>query len=141
MVLRTTDVKQAKDNAEYMTDERCYITEVANDGLDDNLSIAIARVKPGIATAWHRLQDTSERYLIIAGSGRVELDPDFGIGINSGQLLSDERSKISQEVVTGDVVRIAPGVSQRIINTASVDLVFYAVCTPRFMIENYISLE
>ncbi len=135
MVLKTTDIRLAADCEEFMTQERCHISEVANDSLDEGLSVAIARVEPGVCTAWHSLKDTSERYLIISGKGRVELDAMFG------DYQQGTDNKIINDVSAGDVVRIAPDVAQRIINTADEDLIFYAVCTPRFKQENYVSLE
>jgi len=39
------------------------------------------------------------------------------------------------------VVVIPPGIRQRIANTGAVDLIFLAVCTPRFMLASYEDLE
>jgi mannose-6-phosphate isomerase-like protein (cupin superfamily) len=39
------------------------------------------------------------------------------------------------------VTVIAAGERQRITNTGSQDLIFNAVCTPRFKVENYIDCE
>ena len=119
-----TEILKASDKTEFSTSERCYITEVANDGGDSELSIALARVEPGVITAWHKLDDIDERYLIISGEGRVELD-----GCNPAA------------VGPGDVVRISSGTPQRITNTGSTSLLFYAVCTPPFRQESYIHLE
>jgi mannose-6-phosphate isomerase-like protein (cupin superfamily) len=66
-------ILKASVKEEFMTVERCNITEVANDDDDIELSVAIARVEPGITTAWHKLDDINERYLLISGEGRVEL--------------------------------------------------------------------
>lgn len=106
--------------AEYDTAERCWINELSNTAADPAVSIARARVAPGVTTRWHRLRDTAERYVITAGSGRVEVGglPATAVGV-------------------GDVVRIPPGCPQRIANTGSSDLVFLAICTPRFRRENY----
>ncbi|MEX0915760.1 MAG: cupin domain-containing protein, partial [Wenzhouxiangellaceae bacterium] len=41
------------------------------------------------------------------------------------------------DVMPGDVVIIAPGQPQRISNTGAADLVFLAICTPRFQPANY----
>ena len=38
---------------EYFFDEGCYITEVSNSDDDQQLSIARARVAPGVTTRWH----------------------------------------------------------------------------------------
>ena len=110
--------------AEVPTAERCHITEVANDDGDEFVSIARARVEPGVTTAWHKLTGVSERYIIVSGEGRVEiadLEP--------------------VDVCEGDVVRIPVDAVQRISNTGENDLVFYAVCSPPFKTGCYVSLE
>lgn len=111
-------------SAEILTDERCYILELSNAPDDPELSIARARVLPGVATRWHRVMDTVERYVILDGEGRVEV----------GELPP-------QDVQAGDVVLIPPSVRQRITNTGAGDLVFLAICTPRFRPEAYEDAE
>ena len=49
--------------------------------------------------------------------------------------------QLSQTVKSGDTVIIAPGDKQRITNTGADDLVFLAICSPRFREGNYIDLE
>ena len=49
---------------EYYTVERCYINELSNTAGDPDVSIARARVAPGVTTRWHRLRGTAERYVI-----------------------------------------------------------------------------
>jgi len=66
----------------------------------------------------------TERYVILTGTGLVEV----------GELTS-------QEVRCGDVVIIPPGCTQRISNHGEVDLVFLAICTPRFTPAAYEDLE
>lgn len=110
--------------AEYDTPERCYINELSNTDADPDVSIARARVAPGVTTRWHRLSGTTERYVITEGKGRVEV----------GGLPATE-------VGVGDVVLIPPGCPQRITNTGSADLVFLAICTPRFMPQAYEDIE
>ncbi|MBB3167383.1 cupin domain-containing protein [Simiduia aestuariiviva] len=102
--------------------EGCYITELSNTAADPEVSIAQARVAPGVTTAWHKLKDTTERYLITSGEGRVEVGNDA-----------------PRAVTIGDVVLIAPMERQRITNTGTVDLVFLAICSPRFDMDNYLS--
>ncbi|PXA03075.1 cupin domain-containing protein [Coraliomargarita sinensis] len=109
---------------EYDTSERCAILELSNDGSDPDVSIARARVAAGVTTAWHRLEGTAERYVIQSGRGRVEV----------GELPPTE-------VGPGDVVRIPPGVRQRIMSRGNEDLIFLAICTPRFRPECYLDLE
>ena len=113
-----------KAAAEYYTEERCYINELSNIDADAAVSIAEARVLPGVTTRWHRLYGTVERYVILAGSGRVEV----------GALPP-------QEVGPGDVVLIPTGCRQRITNTGQRDLLFLAICSPRFQQQNYEDIE
>ncbi|RJR29664.1 MAG: cupin domain-containing protein [Desulfobacteraceae bacterium] len=100
--------------------EGCHILEVSNDAEDEAVSIARARVETGEATEWHRVKNTVERYVIVSGKGRVEVE-----GLEP------------TEVRAGDVVRIPAGLFQRIANTGMGDLLFYCVCSPRFRYENY----
>lgn len=109
---------------EYFFREGCFITELSNGPDDPAVSLARARVEPGRTTAWHALRDTVERYLILEGRGLVEVgdQPACPVG-------------------PGDVVLIPSGCRQRIANAGSADLVFLAVCSPRFSPENYLDLE
>lgn len=97
------------------TEERCHIVELSNGADDPAVSIARARVEPGVTTRWHRLRGIAERYVILEGSGRVELG-----------------DALARDVGPGDVVLIPPECAQRITNTGSSDLIFLAICTPRF---------
>jgi mannose-6-phosphate isomerase-like protein (cupin superfamily) len=106
--------------AEFDTPERCSIVELSNIPEDPAVSIARALVAPGVTTRWHRLANTAERYVIVSGRGRVEI----------GELPP-------QDVAPGDVVLIPPSVRQRITNIARDDLVFLAICTPRYRPEAY----
>lgn len=108
---------------EFDTPEKCFIVEVLNNANDPELSIARARVEPGVTTAWHYLRGTAERYYILEGSGRVEV----------GDLPP-------QQVGVGDIVLIPPDCPQRISNIGDHDLVFLAICTPRFHQKNYLNL-
>jgi len=110
--------------AEYFTDERCHINELSNTAADPAVSIARARVAPGVTTRWHRLRASAERYVVLAGTGRVEV----------GGLPA-------QDVAAGAVVLIPPGTAQRIRNTGPVDLVFLAICSPRFRPADYEDCE
>jgi hypothetical protein len=74
------------------------------------VSIARARVLPGVTTEWHRVKDIDERYVIVRGTGKVE------VGDVPPAIISE-----------GDVVRIPANTPQRITNVGDVDLVFFAV--------------
>jgi mannose-6-phosphate isomerase-like protein (cupin superfamily) len=109
---------------EFYTPEKCYIVELSNAADDPAVSIARARVEPGVTTRWHRVVGTVERYVILEGKGLVEV----------GTLAA-------QEVGPGDVVLIPPSCAQRISNIGGKDLIFLAICSPRFRIEAYEDLE
>lgn len=111
-------------SAEFHTSERCWINELSNTPEDPEVSIARARVPVGITTRWHRVIGTAERYVILEGCGRVEV----------GDLPP-------QAVGPGDIVRIPPDCRQRIANTGAGDLVFLAICTPRFRPEAYDEID
>jgi mannose-6-phosphate isomerase-like protein (cupin superfamily) len=117
-------IRHLQPQAEYYFVEGCYINELLNAPDDTAVSIARARVAPGVATRWHRLRDIVERYVIVAGRGRVEI----------GDLPGEE-------VRAGAVVLIPPLCRQRIINTGDEDLVFLAICSPRFRPEAYEDIE
>ncbi len=117
-------IKQGSLAQEFYTPERCYITELSNSADDPQLSIARARVAPGVTTCWHLLKQSEERYCIISGTGMVEI----------GTLAA-------QQVGTGDVVVIPARCRQRITNIGEDDLLFLAICTPRFMVDDYQDLE
>lgn len=119
-----TTILHHHEHDEYWFHEGCHILEIANHADDPALSIARARVEPGITTQWHALHEVAERYLIIEGQGCVEI----------GELAPTT-------VVSGDVVCIPPGTRQRISNTGDGDLVFYAICTPRFTPACYRTLD
>jgi len=117
-------IKPIDHTKEFYTDENCFIIELSNTAYDEDLSIARARVKPGVSTRWHRLNGITERYCIISGSGLVEV----------GNLPP-------QNMTTGDVAIIPPMYRQRITNTGPDDLIFLAMCTPRFKNEAYEDIE
>jgi len=117
-------IKQQNLSNEFYTAEKCYITELSNTPDDPDASIARVRVEPGVTTRWHRLRGTVERYYILDGRGRIEL----------GDLPP-------QEVSAGDMVFIPPMCHQRISNINSQDLVFLAICTPRFSHDVYEDIE
>ena len=107
-------------NTEYFFREGCFITELSNSTADPAVSIARARVEPGCVTRWHRLRDTVERYVILSGTGLVEIG-----------------DSPAREVHADDSVIIPALCPQRIRNIGTSDLIFLAVCTPRFVLENY----
>lgn len=109
---------------EVYTSEGCFILELTNTPEDPAVSIARARVSPGVTTRWHLVRNTVERYVILEGEGRVEV----------GDLPP-------QEVDPGDVVLIPPDCRQRIANIGEQDLIFLCICTPRFVPEAYEDLE
>jgi len=100
---------------EFFFKEGCWINELSNSNEDPGLSVAQATVSPGSTTKWHKLHGVIERYVILEGEGIVE----------AGAMPSGKVTK-------GDTVLIPAGRWQRITNTGESDLVFLAICTPRF---------
>jgi len=117
-------IKTLSLDEEFYTPEQCYITELSNTKNDPDASIARARVEPGVTTRWHRLKNITERYCIISGQGQVEI----------GQLAP-------QRVSAGNTVLIPPMCRQRISNIGNEDLIFLAICTPRFTDAAYEDIE
>ena len=117
-------VRRPDESNEYFFHEGCFILEVSNTPEDPALSVARARVPPGQTTRWHYLRDVTERYLILSGDGEVDIGSDPPC-----------------PVAAGCVVIIPAGTKQRIRNTGSDDLVFWALCTPRFTPACYVDAE
>ena len=122
-MIMKSHIKKCDLEDEYFFDEGCHIIEVSNSEDDPQLSVARARVEPGVTTKWHSLTEITERYVIVEGTGKVEVG-----------------NMAPCPVTAGDVVIIPPGERQRITNTGDDDLVFLAVCTPRFEVSKYVSL-
>jgi len=120
----TEDIRTFSPAAETLTAEGCYINELSNTDADPACSVARARVSPGVTTRWHRLTGTIERFVIVSGAGRMEVGalPPHSVG-------------------PGDVVLIPPGCRQRITCLGDEDLVFLAICTPRFRAEVYEDID
>ena len=114
------EIRHVDPARESLTSENCFILELANDASDPDVSIARARVRPGETTAWHSITGIDERYVILRGTGKVE------VGALPPAIVSE-----------GDVVRIPADTPQRITNVGDGDLVFLAVCTPRFVQSAY----
>jgi len=117
-----TEIRRANPSREFLAHENCFILELANDSGDPDVSIARARVVPGVTTKWHSVRDIDERYVIVSGQGKVE------VGDLPPALVSE-----------GDVVRIPANTPQCITNVGDVDLVFLCVCSPRFVQSAYLS--
>lgn len=108
-------IAKPDESQEFWFHEGCHILEISNRSDDPDLSVARARVAPGVTTRWHYLTGVTERYLILEGRGEVEVG-----------------DSVARIVESGDFVHIPSGVRQRIRNIGEEDLVFYAICTPRF---------
>ncbi|MBK8815154.1 MAG: cupin domain-containing protein [Methylococcaceae bacterium] len=118
------EIRQMQPDAEFYTREHCYINELSNGTNDPDVSIALAKVRPAVTTRWHRLHGITERYVILEGNGLVEV----------GNLPA-------HEVKYGDVVLIPPETPQRITNNGVTDLIFLAICSPRFYQDAYEDIE
>jgi mannose-6-phosphate isomerase-like protein (cupin superfamily) len=124
MPQETPRFRRPDEAEEYPIAERCRILETWNLPADPVLSVARARVAPGITTRWHRLTGICERYLILSGRGRVEI----------GDLAPET-------IGPGDFVYIPAGSRQRIANLGDGELVFLALCTPRFVPDAYEDID
>jgi mannose-6-phosphate isomerase-like protein (cupin superfamily) len=113
-----------KLETEFYFPEGCYIVEIHNRDGDEDCSIVRARVEPGVTTKLHAVQGTVERYVILEGEGLVEIDRQPAVLVKPL-----------------DVVVIPPGVPQRITNIGQSNLLFLAICTPRFREHAYIDLS
>jgi len=118
--MRTPQHFSPDPDKEYFFQEGCFILELQNDAACPEMSVARATVRPGVTTRLHRLTDVHERYVILSGQGLAEVGDSLVV-----------------EVAANDVIDIPPGMAQRITSTGSVDLVFLALCTPRFTPECY----
>lgn len=105
--------------AEYYFKEGCYIEEWLNTPDSEAMSIARVRVEPNTETKLHVLLATTERYVILNGIGLVTVE------------------EKSWKVTAGDIVEIKPEQAQKIRNEQTEDLIFLAICTPRFLEKNY----
>ena len=104
---------------EFFTREGCFITEIYNRTSDPAVSVARARVQPGVRTALHAVE-FEERYLIERGRGLMT------VGTAAPYPVGPE-----------DAVLIPTGVPQCIENTGEEDLIFLCICTPRFREAGY----
>ena len=108
---------------EFPASERCIIAEHLNLPESPEASLALVRVAPGVTTRLHAVTGIVERYILLRGTGLVEV---------AGETAA---------VAPGDRVLIPPGAPQRITNIGAGDLEFYELCTPRFRPEAYVDLE
>ena len=118
------EIHKASSQHEFFTAERLFITEIWNSATDNDVSIARARVEPGVTTALHYLDGVDERYIIISGKGIVEV-----------------QGLTPTKVATGDIIEIPANKTQRITNVDESDLIFYCICTPRFTPDCYCDVE
>ena len=109
---------------EYYFREGCFITELSNSPLDEEVSIAQARVIPGQSTLPHALDGITERYVILHGHGIAHIG-----------------DSPAQPVGPGDVLIIPPSCAQHVTNCGSEDLIFLVICSPRFVPQAYRDLS
>ena len=109
--------------AEHYFKEGCFIEEWLNNSENEDISIARVRVEANSTTRKHKLLNTKEHYVILRGSGIVTI------------------GEKTWQVNEKDVVSIMPGQSQNIENYNSNDLIFLAICSPRFEEKNYMECD
>lgn len=110
-------------NSEYFTRENCFITEILNTKDYTQVSIAQARIEPGVSTEPHVLRCLDEIYYVLSGEGRATVN------------------QKSFDLKPGTTLLIPRGSIQSAVNTGEEDLVFLCICSPRFSEENYSSLH
>ena len=113
----------AAEAGEFWTAERCFITEIVNDDKVPEVSLAIARIEPGVRTQLHSLSGVEEIYVVRSGRGIIEIDG------------------VEQALGPGDQAIVPRSAAQRMTNTGQDDLSCYCLCRPRFRPECYIDLE
>lgn len=113
-------IKQLDLANEFCIKEGCFIVEVSNSADDPELSIARVRVEVGVTTKLHCLKNSIERYVILEGEVLVKLT-----------------DLAPHNVYAGDVVIIPQSCPQCITNVGNRDLIFLAICTPRFNENQY----
>ena len=109
--------------SEYFFKEGCFIEEWHNSPNDAAMSVARVRVEPHQKPRLHSLRDTEERYVMLQGIAEVT------VGTKSWR------------VTEGDIIVIPAGTPQCIQNLDDTDLLFLAICTPRFEVHNYQDLQ
>lgn len=113
----------AGETAEFWTSERCHITELLNSEKSPGVSLAIARIEPGVQTQLHSLTDVEEVYVVRSGRGIIEIDG------------------VEQVLEAGDQALVPASAAQRITNNGTDDLHCYCLCRPRFRPQCYVDLE
>jgi mannose-6-phosphate isomerase-like protein (cupin superfamily) len=108
---------------EVYTRERCFITELKNDPAVPEVSLARARVAPGVCTELHSLS-VLEWYVIESGQGMMRVGDQDPCPVGPG-----------------DTISIPPNAPQQITNTGRDVLLFLCVCVPRFTPGCYTSRE
>jgi mannose-6-phosphate isomerase-like protein (cupin superfamily) len=115
-----TPIIEDGQTPEFYFQERCYVAELLNSADCPGVSIARARVEPGITTVLHIVRGSDEIYYILSGQGEIEIG-----------------GKIIGTMHPDDLARIPADTPQRITNTGSADLIFWAICAPRFEARRY----
>lgn len=120
LITQTTHVFMTMSRAkEYYFKEGCFIEEWHNSPDDPAMSVARVRVEVAQTTRLHSLNHTTERYIMLSGEARVTV------------------GSRTTTVNEGDVIVIQPQEAQKIENVGDQDLIFLAICTPRFEEKNY----
>lgn len=123
MAIILLDALREMTKKEYYFKEGCFITELHNTPDDPDVSVARVRVLSGEITKWHMLQETKERYLIQEGHG-----------------IAQREGHPPKSLSPGDCFTIEASIPQRIYNPGPHELIFLAICTPRFQEKNYVEV-
>ncbi|MCB0634720.1 MAG: cupin domain-containing protein [Saprospiraceae bacterium] len=83
-----------------------------NEAITLPFSLAFATLEPGQASQPHILQERSETYIIVSGSGIALVD------------------EVQTEIKSGDVIYIPAGARQYVRNTGKRELAFWCIVAP-----------
>jgi mannose-6-phosphate isomerase-like protein (cupin superfamily) len=117
-------IKHEKDCQEIIANDGCRLRELLHperDSADISYSLAVACIEPGKSTFRHALRQ-AEVYYVMHGIGRMHIGEEV------------------HEVQIGDTIYIPPGQAQWIDNIGENNLVFAAIVSPPWRVEDDVRL-
>ncbi len=108
-------IKDAGKVEEFVAGDGTRIRELLspkNDIVSTSYSLAMAKIDPGKKSIPHKLQSSSEVYIIVRGIGIMHIEEEV------------------REVIPGNVIYIPKGSLQFIENSGMEELVFYCIVDP-----------
>lgn len=119
-------IKRMDRCEEIVANDGCRLRELLHPDRDETdipYSVALAWVDPGERTLPHLLQNQTEVYLVLRGTGRMHIDEE------------------SADVEEGDLVEIPRGATQWIENTGDETLHFAALVSPPWRAEDDVRVD